>query len=87
VVAYSYSCHLSLLLPTTQVSAVLNGFLEHLSRDRALRKRHGSQVCGSVLSQWAMLGAWWGERFSADQRLGAINLLKKLLSVEPKVSV
>ena len=66
---------------------MLNGFMEHLSRDRALRKRHGSQVCGCVLSQWAKLEAWWGERFNADQRLGAINLLKKLLSLEPKASV
>ena len=64
---------------------MLNGFLEHLSRDKSLRKNHGSQVCGCVLSQWGKLGSWWGERFSADQRLGTINLLKKLLSLEPKV--
>lgn len=64
---------------------MLNGFLEHLSRDKLLRKNHGSQVCGCVLSQWEKLGSWWGERFSADQRLGTINLLKKLLSLEPKV--
>ena len=64
---------------------MLNGFLEHLTRDKSLRKHHGSQVCGCVLSQWSKLGSWWGERFSADQRLGAINLLKKLLSLEPKV--
>ena len=63
----------------------MNGFLEHLSRDKSLRKNHGSQVCGCVLSQWGKLGSWWGERFSADQRLGTINLLKKLLSLEPKV--
>ena len=65
--------------------AVLNGFLEHLSRDKLLRKNHGSQVCGCVLSQWGKMGSWWGQRFSADQRLGTINLLKKLLSLEPKV--
>ena len=64
---------------------MLNGFLEHLSRDKLLRKNHGSQVCGCVLSQWGKMGSWWGERFSADQRLGTINLLKKLLSLEPKV--
>ena len=64
---------------------MLNGFLEHLNRDKSLRKNHGSQVCGCVLSQWGKLGSWWGERFSADQRLGTINLLKKLLSLEPKV--
>ena len=64
---------------------MLNGFLEHLSRDKSLRKNHGSLVCGCVLSQWRKLGSWWGERFSADQRLGTINLLKKLLSLEPKV--
>ena len=63
----------------------MNGFLEHLSRDKLLRKNHGSQVCGCVLSQWGKMGSWWGERFSADQRLGTINLLKKLLSLEPKV--
>ena len=68
-----------------KVSAVLNGFLEHVARDRVLKKQHAPAVCGHLLSQWGRLASWWGPRGSTDQRLGAVNLLRKMLALEPKV--
>ena len=67
------------------MSAVLCGFLEYISRDKLLKRRYGAKVCRCLLSQWSLLGSWWGETFDSDRRLAAINILKKVLSLEPKV--
>ena len=67
------------------MSAVLCGFLEYISRDRLLKRKYGAKVCRCLLSQWSLLGSWWGETFDSDRRLAAINILKKVLNLEPKV--
>ena len=68
------------------MSTVLCGFLEYISRDKLLKRKYGAKVCRCLLSQWSLLGSWWGETFDSDRRLAAINILKKVLNLEPKVS-
>ena len=65
---------------------ILSGFLEYIGRERSLKRKHGAKVCEELLSQWKHLKGWWVGKFDADRRLGAINLLKKLVVLEPKVS-
>ena len=67
------------------MSTVLSGFLEYISRDKLLKRKHGAKVCRCLLSQWELLSSWWGEAFDSDRRLAAINILKKILNLEPKV--
>ena len=69
------------------MSAVLCGFLEYLSRDKLLKRKYGGKVCRCLLSQWSLLGSWWGETFDSDRRLAAVNILKKVLNLEPKVGI
>ena len=65
---------------------MLNGLLEHVSRDKALKRKSGSAVCQHMLSQWRHLAGWWQGKFDPDLQLAAISLLRKLLSLEPSVS-
>ena len=81
-IAHSRMIFMTVLL---QVSAVLCGFLEYLSRDKLLKRKYGGKVCRCLLSQWSLLGSWWGETFDSDRRLAAVNILKKVLNLEPKV--
>jgi len=70
-----------------QVSALLNGLLDHISRDKALKKKSGPAVCSCLLSQWRLLVGWLEGEFNLDHRLAAISLLRKLLALEPSVSL
>jgi hypothetical protein len=67
------------------VSAILGSFLEHLSREKALRRQHGSKVVTYLLDHWRSLASWWEGPFVADRRLAAVGVLKKMFSVESEV--
>lgn len=70
-----------------QVSAVLNGFMEHISRDKTLVKSHGPAVVSCLISYWAQLAGWWEGTFEPSRRLAAVSLLKKMIVVDPEVRV
>ena len=67
------------------MSAILSGLLDYVARDRLLKRKLGVKVCNSLLSQWSQLGGWWGKKFDVDRRLAAVNILKKMFNIEPKV--
>ncbi|KAL3877683.1 hypothetical protein ACJMK2_035352, partial [Sinanodonta woodiana] len=67
-----------------QVSMVLTATVDHLSRDRELRKKHGPTVLSAVLSQWKQLSNWWDKSASQDQHSTAILVLTKLLLIDSK---
>lgn len=63
----------------------MSGLLEHVGRDSTLRRRHGGAICKQLLSKWSSLATWWAEPASTDLKLGAVDVLNKMLSMEPKV--
>ncbi|KAK3580733.1 hypothetical protein CHS0354_005741 [Potamilus streckersoni] len=67
-----------------QVSMVLTATVDHLSRDRELRKKHGPTVLSAILSQWKHLSSWWDKSASQDQHSTSILLLTKLLLIDSK---
>ena len=67
------------------MSTVLLGLLDHVSRDRQLKQQHGCELSSCLLGQWSQLRSWW-EGQQSELRPNAINLLRKVLSIEQKVS-
>ena len=63
----------------------MTGLLEHVARDRSLRRLHGNAICQQLLAKWSSLASWWAESASGDLKLGAVDVLSKMLSMEPKV--
>ena len=76
------------------MSTILNGLLEYTGRGGGARSEGGSvkresggEVCLHLLSQWRELEGWWGAgQTQPDHQSAAINLLRRLLSVDPRVS-
>lgn len=68
-----------------QLSTVLNGVLEHMSRDKTVKRERVSNVCLYLLSKWNCIEPWW--QGDTDHQLAAISLLRKLLSLEQTVSI
>ena len=67
------------------MSAILGSFLEHLGRERVLRKRHGHKVVSYLLANWHSLASWWEGPFNTDRRLAAVRVLRKMFSVDAEV--
>lgn len=66
-----------------QVSALLNGMLDHSFRERSLRKTQGKQLVEEVLKMWKSLQPWWeGPSATPDSKTATLLLLSKLLQVE-----
>ncbi len=70
-----------------KVSAVLSSFLEHVQKEKLLRVRCGHEVCLYILSHWSQLNSWWGDASTADQKMAAINILKKMFAIDQKVLI
>ena len=70
------------------MSTILTGVLEHSARDKVVKKESGQSVYLCLLSHWKHLeGCWKGATADADYQLSVINILRKLLSLEPSVSL
>lgn len=67
------------------MSAILGSFLEHLGKEKVLRKRHGLKVVSYLLANWRSLASWWEGPFNADRRLAAIGVLRKMFTVDAEV--
>ncbi|BFZ03143.1 hypothetical protein BsWGS_06182 [Bradybaena similaris] len=66
------------------VSAVLIAVLEHVSKDRSMRKKEGVNLCGEILNQWTKLSSWWGDEATQQSQSLALLLLTKLLLIDSK---
>lgn len=72
--------------PFLKVSAILCAFIEHVHKEKALRRKIGRDVCSYLLHHWSDLASWWGEEmFVADHRQAAISILKKMFTLDHEV--
>lgn len=67
------------------MSAILSSLLEHVYKEKALRKKHGLRLVGFLLERWKGLSSWWEGVFVADRQLAALNVLKKMFAIDPEV--
>ena len=71
-----------------QVYTILAGLLDHVSREEeGARKRHAGPVCQCLVCHWSLLRRWWEDGASMDHKAAALNLLRKVLSLQPEVLV
>ncbi|XP_065180580.1 DNA-dependent protein kinase catalytic subunit-like [Sycon ciliatum] len=65
------------------IGSILLAVLDHVSLNRALRKKHSSNLCGWLLRDWSKLEQWWNaENGAADTRQMAVVLLGRMLSLD-----
>lgn len=64
---------------------MLSSFLEHVYKEKTLRKKHGLKLVSYLLEHWKSLSSWWEGTFVADRQLAALSVLKKIFSIDPEV--
>ncbi|KAK7506702.1 hypothetical protein BaRGS_00002177 [Batillaria attramentaria] len=68
-----------------RVCGVLVAMLDHVARDRNLRKKQGEAIARGIVSYWGCLETWWETGSTADMQGLAVLLLTKLLLIDSKV--
>ncbi|KAI8501204.1 hypothetical protein Bbelb_212990, partial [Branchiostoma belcheri] len=68
------------------VGSILHGLLDHLAKDKTLRKKEGAALCDSLLQSWPKLAPWWEEGALQDSKSTALTLLRKILIIDSQVS-
>ncbi|XP_067044034.1 DNA-dependent protein kinase catalytic subunit-like isoform X2 [Acropora muricata] len=66
-------------------SCMLNGILDHVTREAVLRKRHGSSVVAAIVGSWSSLDAWHNENSSKELKEAMLMIIKKMLLLDPKL--
>jgi len=64
---------------------ILNGLMNHISKDKQHRKQFALPFTEILLSSWQQLSSWWSRGSTDELKMSAINLLKRALVLEPKV--
>ncbi|XP_069123844.1 DNA-dependent protein kinase catalytic subunit-like [Argopecten irradians] len=67
-----------------KVSRILVAMVDHVTRDKALRKRLGQNIVKSVLLQWKTIATWCDSSSSVDLQSMTLLLLTKLLLIDSK---
>ncbi|XP_048248370.1 DNA-dependent protein kinase catalytic subunit-like [Haliotis rufescens] len=69
-----------------RVSSLLVSMVDHVVKDRALRKKEGERVLSAILMQWEFFRSWVFNKATADQQELVILLLTKMLQVDSKLA-
>ncbi|XP_076075287.1 DNA-dependent protein kinase catalytic subunit-like [Mytilus galloprovincialis] len=69
-----------------RVSSVLVSVIDHVTRDKQLRKSESAAIVNSVLEQWGKLSSWWGDKASLDLQSMALLVLSKLILIDSKIA-
>lgn len=64
---------------------ILNGLMNYISKDKQNRKQFALPFTQILLSSWQQLSNWWSRGSTDELKMSAINLLKRVLVLEPKV--
>ncbi|XP_078611931.1 DNA-dependent protein kinase catalytic subunit-like isoform X2 [Branchiostoma floridae x Branchiostoma japonicum] len=68
------------------VGSILHGLLDHLAKDKTLRKKEGAVLCDTLLQSWPKLAPWWEAGALQDSKSTALTLLRKILIIDSQVS-
>eukprot|EP00058_Branchiostoma_floridae_P019566 XP_002605056.1 hypothetical protein BRAFLDRAFT_85202 [Branchiostoma floridae] len=68
------------------VGSILHGLLDHLAKDKILRKKEGAVLCDTLLQSWPKLAPWWEAGALQDSKSTALTLLRKILIIDSQVS-
>lgn len=64
---------------------ILGGLMNYISRDKQHHKQFALPFTETLLSSWQQLSSWWCRGSTNELKTSAINLLKRVLVLEPKV--
>ncbi|XP_071960307.1 DNA-dependent protein kinase catalytic subunit-like [Antedon mediterranea] len=67
-----------------QTCSIMGSILQYIINDKQLRKKYGTSIVNSVLSNWNKLRPWWIAGSTREMKSACLLLLKSLLQIDSK---